>query len=55
MTVRLISFGFRYGVPVDAVCAAYVEAVQNLPAMEEWTAAARAEPWVITYPAPGAT
>ena len=33
-----------YGVALDAVGQAYVEAVQALPAMREWTAAALAEP-----------
>lgn len=36
-----------YGVPLDPVCAAYVHAVQAWPAMQEWTAAAAREPWVI--------
>jgi glutathione S-transferase len=41
-----------YGVPLDSVCTAYVEAVRNLPAMQEWTAAAKEEPWVIHYDPP---
>ncbi|MFD1626691.1 glutathione S-transferase family protein [Azospirillum griseum] len=36
-----------YGVVVDAVSRAYMDAVQALPAMQEWTAAAKAEPWVL--------
>ena len=36
-----------YSVPLDPVCSAYVAAVQAWPAMQAWTAAARAEPWVI--------
>jgi glutathione S-transferase len=36
-----------YGVPLDAVCGGYVEAITALPAMKEWTAAAAAEPWTI--------
>lgn len=36
-----------YGVPLDPVCAAYVKALQAWPAMQEWTAAAAREPWVI--------
>lgn len=36
-----------YGVAVDAVSRAYMDAVQALPAMQEWTAAAKAEPWVL--------
>jgi glutathione S-transferase len=41
-----------YGVPLDDACRAYVEAVLHWPAMQEWSAAARAEPWVIEYPKP---
>jgi len=36
-----------YSVPLDPICSAYVAAVQAWPAMQAWTAAARAEPWVI--------
>ena len=36
-----------YSVPLDPVSSAYVAAVLNWPAMRDWTAAARAEPWVI--------
>jgi glutathione S-transferase len=36
-----------YGVPLDEICGAYVEAVTALPAMAEWIAAARTEPWTI--------
>jgi glutathione S-transferase len=36
-----------YSVPLDPVCGAYVAAMQRWPAMQEWTAAAKAEPWVI--------
>ncbi|MBX6323243.1 MAG: glutathione S-transferase family protein [Rhodospirillaceae bacterium] len=49
VTTRFVT----YGMPLDDVCAAYVDAVLALPAMREWTEAARAEPWVIDYPAPG--
>jgi glutathione S-transferase len=38
-----------YGVPLDPASQAYVEAVQGWPAMQEWTAAAKAEPWVLSY------
>jgi glutathione S-transferase len=38
-----------YSVPLDPVCSAYVAAMQRWPAMQDWTAAARAEPWVISY------
>lgn len=36
-----------YSVPLDPVCGAYVTAMQGWPAMQDWTAAAKAEPWVI--------
>ncbi|WP_299444522.1 glutathione S-transferase family protein [uncultured Rhodospira sp.] len=36
-----------YGVPLDEVCAGYVEAVHALPAMIEWCADADREPWVV--------
>lgn len=36
-----------YGVPLDPVSQAYVDAVLDLPAMKEWYAAAQAEPWVL--------
>jgi len=38
-----------YGVPVDDVSRAYVEAVLALPAMVDWRRAAQAEPWEIVY------
>jgi glutathione S-transferase len=34
-----------YGVPLDPVCAAYRDAVLALAPMQEWIAAAKAEPW----------
>jgi len=40
-----------YGVTIDPVSAAYVEAVLDWPAMRDWVAAAKAEPWVIDYDA----
>lgn len=36
-----------YGVEVDDTARAYMDAVLALPAMREWTAAAKAEPWVL--------
>ncbi|HEY7689199.1 MAG TPA: glutathione S-transferase family protein [Dongiaceae bacterium] len=36
-----------YGVPLDSVGAAYVEAIMADAAMREWVAAANAEPWTI--------
>jgi glutathione S-transferase len=38
-----------YGVELDAVCAAYRDAVLALPAMKAWTEAARDEPPVARY------
>jgi glutathione S-transferase len=34
-------------VAVDEIGAAYMDAVRDLPAMQEWIAAAEAEEWVI--------
>ncbi|AFY71359.1 Glutathione S-transferase domain protein [Thalassoporum mexicanum PCC 7367] len=36
-----------YGVELDPVCQAYLEAVLNLPAMQEWLAAGAIEPYTI--------
>jgi len=36
-----------YSVPLDPVCSAYIAAMQRWPALQGWTAAATAEPWVI--------
>ena len=36
-----------YSVPLDPVCAAYRDAVLALAPMQEWIAAAKAEPWSI--------
>jgi glutathione S-transferase len=33
-----------YDVSLDADCAAYCAAITSMPAMQEWIAAARAEP-----------
>lgn len=41
-----------YAVPVSAGSAAYCAAVLAHPAMQDWLAAARAEPWVIEEPRP---
>jgi glutathione S-transferase len=38
-----------YGVPLDPISSAYVTAMQRWPAMAEWIAAAKTEPWVIRY------
>lgn len=37
----------QYAVDLDPVCAAYVEAIHALPAMQQWIADAAAEPWVV--------
>lgn len=39
-----------YGVQVNATAQAYADAVQAHPFMQEWTAAAAAETWVVDYP-----
>jgi glutathione S-transferase len=36
-----------YKVQLDPVDRAYADAILALPAMQEWIAAAQAEPWVI--------
>ncbi len=41
-----------YGVKLPPVAAAYVKTMMALPAMKEWIAAAKEEPWVIDYPDP---
>jgi len=41
-----------YGVKLPPVAAAYVKTMMNLPAMKEWIAGAKEEPWVINYPDP---
>lgn len=38
-----------WNVALDTVSAAYVDAIYALPAMADWIAAARAEPWVIQF------
>ena len=45
VTTRFVT----YSVPLDPVCSAYVAAMQRWPAMQDWAAAAKAEPWVIHY------
>ncbi len=36
-----------YSVDLDPVCAAYSEAILNLPEMREWYISAAGEPWII--------
>jgi glutathione S-transferase len=43
VTTRFIT----YGVALDPVSVAYVEAVTRSPAMQAWAAAAASEPWTI--------
>jgi glutathione S-transferase len=43
VTTRVLT----YSIPLDPVCSGYVAAMQRWPAMQEWAAAAKAEPWVI--------
>jgi glutathione S-transferase len=38
-----------YAVEVDATARAYMDAMMALPAWQEWTAAARKEPWVLPH------
>jgi glutathione S-transferase len=39
-----------YEVALEGTAAAYRDAVLTWPALEEWSAAARVEPWVIAFP-----
>jgi glutathione S-transferase len=47
MFAPVVSRFHTYAVAVGAVAQAYMEAVMALPAWQEWTAAARAEPWLV--------
>lgn len=38
-----------YDVPLDETCRTYMAAVMTQPAMQEWTDAARREPWVMSF------
>jgi len=43
-----VGFRFsRYAVEVGAVAKAYMDTIENLPAMQEWIGAAVSEPWLI--------
>jgi glutathione S-transferase len=46
VTTRFVTYGATF----DAATMAYIAAVNDLPAMREWAAAAKEEPWEITYP-----
>jgi glutathione S-transferase len=39
-----------YGVALEPVPEAYAAAMMSLPAMQDWIAAAKAEPWTLDYP-----
>jgi glutathione S-transferase len=47
MFAPVVSRFVTYAPPLDPVCSAYVAALQRWPAMQDWAAAATAEPWVI--------
>lgn len=47
MFAPVVSRFTTYGVDLNPTCRAYMDAVQNLPAMIEWSDAGRAEPWTI--------
>ena len=49
MYAPVVSRFATYGVRLDPVCEAYRKAVTDLPAFEEWYAAAQREPWTIDY------
>lgn len=38
---------YTYRIPVDKAAEDYIQAVRSLPAMQEWAAAAAAEPWIL--------
>jgi len=47
MYAPIVSRFVTYGVAVNATAAAYMEAMQALPAWQQWKTAALAEPWVV--------
>lgn len=47
MFAPIVSRFTTYGVQVGRVARAYMDAVQALPAMQQWSEAGRAEPWVL--------
>jgi len=55
MFAPVITRFVTYSVPLDPVCGAYVAAMQRWPAMQDWAAAGKAEPWVIHYDANAGT
>jgi glutathione S-transferase len=48
----VVSRFVTYEVDLPGPAAAYRDAIWNWPALQEWKAAAEAEPWVIDYPKP---
>ena len=49
MYAPVVSRFATYGVRLDPVCEAYRKAVTDMPAFQEWLAAAKREPWTIDY------
>lgn len=47
MFAPVVSRFTTYDVKLNAICQAYMDAVQALPAMKDWSDAGRAETWVI--------
>ena len=47
MFAPIVSRFTTYGVTLNGICTRYMEAIQSLPAMIEWSDAGRAEPWTI--------
>lgn len=47
MFAPIVSRFTTYAVEVNSTARAYMEAVQALPAMQDWSQAARSEPWTI--------
>lgn len=45
MYAPVVTRFLTYGVEMDGLCGDYARAVMELPAMVEWVAAAKAEPW----------
>ena len=44
MYAPVVTRFLSYDIPLDKACASYAEAIMALPAMQEWVAAAKAEP-----------
>jgi glutathione S-transferase len=44
MYAPVVTRFLSYDVPLDPACAAYAKAIMTLPAMQDWVAAAHAEP-----------